>query len=132
MNQEIHPIDRLVGQRVRLLRLDKGMSQTALAAALGLTFQQVQKYERGTNRISASKLFEISKALGVDVAALFEDAAAAFGAEAPADGQDKTRLPTRTDLEIMRQLAKIDDGRLKRQIRDLIGTLTTISEPPAS
>lgn len=67
-----NPIDVHVGQRVRLRRRMLGMSQERLAAQLGLTFQQVQKYERGTNRISASKLFEIGRTLNVVVGFFYE------------------------------------------------------------
>lgn len=68
----IHPIDLHVGARVRTRRKFMGLSQETLATALGLTFQQVQKYERGSNRISASKLYEIAKALKVPVDYLFD------------------------------------------------------------
>lgn len=67
-----HRVDVHVGARVRILRRASGMSQEALADRLGLTFQQVQKYERGANRISASKLFEIAAALNVPVSSFFE------------------------------------------------------------
>lgn len=70
-----HPVDLHVGARIRLARKDRGMSQEALADALGLTFQQVQKYERGSNRISASKMFEASKALDLPPAWFFEGVA---------------------------------------------------------
>lgn len=66
-----NPIDIYVGERVRTRRKAKGLGQAALAAALGLTFQQVQKYERGTNRISASKLYETAQYLGVPVGFFF-------------------------------------------------------------
>jgi transcriptional regulator with XRE-family HTH domain len=67
-----HPIDVLVGSRLRLRRTKLGISQARLAEALGLTFQQVQKYERGTNRISASRLYRLSKVLDVPIAFFFE------------------------------------------------------------
>lgn len=67
-----HRVDVHVGTRVRILRRAAGMSQEALADRLGLTFQQVQKYERGANRISASKLFDIAAALNVPVSSFFE------------------------------------------------------------
>jgi transcriptional regulator with XRE-family HTH domain len=60
-----HPVDVAVGARIRIIRKGKGMSQGTLAQALGLTFQQVQKYERGSNRVSASKLVEIARTLEV-------------------------------------------------------------------
>lgn len=68
-----HPIDARVGARVRALRRQSGLSQTRLADVLGISFQQVQKYEKGQNRIGASRLVEIARAFAVPVAALFED-----------------------------------------------------------
>lgn len=67
-----HPIDLYVGQRLRAQRIMMGMSQEKLALAVGITFQQVQKYERGVNRISASRLYEFSQALGIHVGYFFE------------------------------------------------------------
>ena len=87
-NGDIHPIDLHVGSRVRTRRKSLNISQTELAAGLGLTFQQVQKYERGLNRISASKLFEISRALKAPIAFFFE------GYDGPAVGDHlRPRLP---------------------------------------
>ena len=68
-----NPVDKYVGSRVRMRRIMLGMSQEKLGEALGLTFQQVQKYEKGSNRISASRLFYAAKILGVPVQAFFED-----------------------------------------------------------
>ena len=73
-SKQPHPVDRLVGSRVRLIRTARGFSQSRLAENLGITFQQVQKYEKGTNRISASRLFEISRLLGVSVPDLYAGA----------------------------------------------------------
>lgn len=67
-----HPVDVHVGARLRVFRKEAGMSQQVLGDRLGLTFQQVQKYERGTNRVSASKLFEASDILGVRIESFFE------------------------------------------------------------
>ena len=67
-----HPVDVHVGKRVREARAMKGMSQTALGNALGISFQQVQKYEKGNNRIGASRLWDISKVLDVSTAYFFE------------------------------------------------------------
>src|ERR671914_1569018 len=69
-----NPIDRHVGSRVRMRRMIVGMSQEKLGESLGLTFQQVQKYEKGTNRIGASRLQQISKVLGVPIEFFFEGA----------------------------------------------------------
>ena len=71
-NKTIHPVDTHVGTRIRLRRKVLKISQQQLGAALGLTFQQVQKYERGFNRTSASKLFDIAAYLGVPVSYFFE------------------------------------------------------------
>jgi len=70
--EEAHPVDRHVGKRVVELRLSRGYNQSELGRALGLSFQQVQKYEKGSNRISSSKLWDISRFLGVDVSYFFE------------------------------------------------------------
>jgi transcriptional regulator with XRE-family HTH domain len=75
MRKRIHPVDVFVGQRIRALRIEQGLSQSAVAAKLGLTFQQLQKYEKGTNRVSASELFQIAEVLGVAVADLFDGVA---------------------------------------------------------
>ena len=123
MNKDIHPVDRLVGQRVRLLRVSRGMSQSTLAAALDLTFQQVQKYEKGTNRISASKLYEIAKVLNVSLASLFEDAGAVGDDTVSTNGHGDGRR-TRVDNQIISKLALLPNDRLKRQVLDLISTLT--------
>lgn len=66
-NKQIHPVDTHVGNRLRLRRVAMGFSQNDLGAALGITFQQVQKYEKGTNRIGASRLFELANTLKVDI-----------------------------------------------------------------
>jgi transcriptional regulator with XRE-family HTH domain len=71
--RQSHPIDRYVGHRVRLRRTSLGVSQDQLARALGLTFQQIQKYENGTNRIGASRLFEISRSLEVQISYFFDE-----------------------------------------------------------
>jgi transcriptional regulator with XRE-family HTH domain len=81
---ERHPVDLYVGRRLRSFRLAAGMGQADLAAVVGVTFQQIQKYETGGNRISASKLYEIANALGTDIGAFFEGYR--HSTMAPADG----------------------------------------------
>ena len=71
-----HAVDVHVGQRLRLIRKASGLSQTTVADRLGLTFQQIQKYEKGSNRVSASKLYEIATLFGVKIEAFFEGLAA--------------------------------------------------------
>jgi transcriptional regulator with XRE-family HTH domain len=112
-----NPIDRVVGQRVRLLRLQRQMSQTDLAEQLGLTFQQLQKYEKGTNRISASKLHMIAKVLNVKVAALFADT------EDPSQADD-VRTASTIDMALLTKIARIPDGKIKRGILELVTALS--------
>ena len=117
--ERIHPIDRHVGERLRLARVTNKMSQTALGSAAGITFQQVQKYERGTNRVSASRLFEFANALGVDISYFFDgatDQPTKSRASPPRDAHDLDRL----DMEIMRCLWEIDDDKLKRNLLRLV------------
>ena len=90
----LNPIDKHVGSRVRMRRLMLDMSQTNLADALGLTFQQVQKYEKGTNRIGASRLQQISQILQVPVPFFFEGAPAASGLPQAAPDGVPPLLPT--------------------------------------
>jgi len=94
MSTTTHPIDRQVGELIRDRRKELGLSQTALAEALGVTFQQVQKYENGSNRISASRLVAISEALSLPVAVLLGEAPPEWpraGAQAAGD-EEATRL----------------------------------------
>lgn len=125
-----HPIDIHVGGRVRMQRLLVGMTQTQLADTLGLTFQQVQKYEKGTNRISSSKLYEISGVLGVDPGFFFEDLPGHRGKE-------RRKLAARTQEELMHVITTPDGidllrsfGRItNKEIRQKIVSLTrTISQ----
>jgi transcriptional regulator with XRE-family HTH domain len=119
-NKQPHSIDRLVGWRVRLFRTSQGLSQSRLAEDLGITFQQVQKYENGTNRISASRLFEISRLLGVSVTELYA------GAEEAGIGSIKDDVDTRPsvlDHKIIRALSRIGDDHVKRKVLALIDTL---------
>ena len=124
-NKQPHPIDRLVGLRVRLFRTAQGLSQSRLAEDLGITFQQVQKYEKGTNRISASRLFEIARLLGVSITELYGDAGGAI--LEPADGAVDA-LPSMLDHKIIRALSRIHDDRIKRKVLALIKTLAPEAE----
>jgi transcriptional regulator with XRE-family HTH domain len=104
------------------------MSQADLARALGISFQQVQKYEKGVNRISASKLYGIAKAFDIEVGALFADAAAAFSR---LDGQSPA-TPSPIDLQIAGRLAQVRDPLLKRKILDLLSALGNSPEADRS
>jgi transcriptional regulator with XRE-family HTH domain len=114
-----NPIDIHVGGRVRLRRTVLGLSQEKLGAAIGLTFQQVQKYERGTNRIGASRLFELSHVLDVPVGFFFEDFVSSRGlSEPPATGYEAATLQ-RDALELMGIFQRILDPEMRRQVLEL-------------
>jgi transcriptional regulator with XRE-family HTH domain len=74
------PLDAMVGARIRMFRINRGMSQTALAERIGVSFQQVQKYEKGSNRVGASRLSQIASVLGITVGELFESSQEKVGA----------------------------------------------------
>jgi transcriptional regulator with XRE-family HTH domain len=119
------PVDIEVGRRVKARRLAIGMSQERLASILGVTYQQVQKYERGTNRIGSSRLAEIAKALAVPVAALFEDQPepAAAGTAAPASGLAEDRQPFVVDLP------RLDPATTPRDVADLLVAFARVTDP---
>jgi transcriptional regulator with XRE-family HTH domain len=108
-----------------MVRVSRGLSQTALASQLGLTFQQLQKYEKGTNRISASKLHDIARILGVEVVSFFEDAA---HPERLANIVDSD-MPRRIDLLIASKLSQFPEGELKQRLIALIFTLAKKTAP---
>jgi transcriptional regulator with XRE-family HTH domain len=126
-----NPIDAHVGTRVRLRRMLLGMSQEKLGEHLGLTFQQVQKYEKGVNRIGASRLFDLSRVLGVPVQFFYDeapaeliDAPAAPGfAERPTESYVIEFLSTREGLELNKAFVKIADSRVRRTVVELVRAL---------
>ena len=128
-----HPVDIHVGARVRLRRIELGMSQERLAAELGLTFQQVQKYERAANRISASRLYHIGKVLDVKVPFFYEgysDAGSLSGfAEPPAEAFQSDLLQRRDTIELVNAFYAIDNPTLRRQLLDLAKGLAVAGEP---
>ena len=107
-----HPIDIYVGTKIRLTRAARGISQQQLADMLSISFQQLQKYERGINRISASRLWEVSQALGVNIAYFFE------GAEGN-HAEEIEDISTRT-IELATQINQIQNEAVKSQIVGLI------------
>jgi transcriptional regulator with XRE-family HTH domain len=118
-----NPTDRYVGARVRMRRLMLGMSQTTLGEALGLTFQQVQKYEKGTNRIGASRLQQIAHALQVPISFFFEElpGPAKSGAETGLSPTMLTGfLATSEGLALVDGFMKIKNNKLRRRIVDLV------------
>jgi transcriptional regulator with XRE-family HTH domain len=119
-----NPIDKYVGSRVRMRRMMLSMSQEKLGDALGLTFQQVQKYEKGTNRIGASRLQHIANILQVPVSFFFEGAphtAHSSGmAEAPSPAYVSDFLATSDGLSLIKAFMRIKNGKLRRRIVDLV------------
>ena len=120
-----NPVDQHVGSRVRMRRVMLAMSQTNLGNALGLTFQQVQKYEKGTNRIGASRLQQISHILQVPVAFFFEGAPSVPGTPqatetAPSPAYVTDFLATSDGLALAKAFMRIKNAMLKRRIVELV------------
>jgi len=123
-----NPIDIHVGSRVRLRRMMLGMSQEKLGESLGITFQQIQKYEKGTNRIGASRLQHISSVLSVPVSFFFEDAPGPPGASEAAVGMAESRpasymtdfLSSSEGIQLNKAFTRIKDSKLRRRIIDLV------------
>jgi len=122
-----NPIDKHVGSRVRMRRMMLSMSQEKLGDALGLTFQQVQKYEKGTNRIGASRLQQISQILQVPVSFFFDGAPHVPGTgrsegmgEAPSPAYVSDFLATSDGLALTKAFMRISDAKLRRRIVDLV------------
>ncbi len=130
-----NPTDIHVGARVRLRRTLLGMSQEKLGDAIGLTFQQVQKYERGANRVGASRLYDLSRVLDVPVAFFFEDIAAGddvvprpAGLAEAAEGYEADPMLKRETLELVRAYYKITDPHIRRRFFDLAKALAKSAE----
>ncbi len=116
-----HPVDVHVGSRIRLRRTLLGMNQQKLGAAIGLTFQQVQKYENGANRVSASRLFDLSRVLDVPVSFFYDgmdEQAAPTPAPMPEAGEPDP-MHKRETLELVRAYYRISDPVVRKSIFDL-------------
>ncbi|MDD4616878.1 MAG: helix-turn-helix domain-containing protein [Alphaproteobacteria bacterium] len=134
------PVDIHVGSRLRMRRNLVGLSQEQLGKSLGLTFQQIQKYERGINRMGSSRLFQVAKTLSVPVAYFFEEMPEAMGnssqpgfAEegqstiegAPGEHQsDYDILRRRETLELIRAYYRIQDTKQRRKVYELIRSMS--------
>ena len=130
-----NPIDVHVGSRVRLRRTLLGMSQERLGEALGLTFQQVQKYERGVNRVGASRLFDLSRVLDVPISFFYDDLPESLGGQPRlpgraavgfADAQDAfgdDTLNRRETLELVRAYYRITDAGVRKRVFELVKSL---------
>ncbi|MFC0810392.1 helix-turn-helix domain-containing protein [Ensifer sp. P24N7] len=112
---------------MKMQRAILGMSQTRLGEALGITFQQIQKYEKGINRVGASRLSRIAEVLGVSISYFFEDSRPAR-ADAPPSGTDHdlmSFLSTPEGVELNRAFARSADARLRRQLASLVTAIAT-------
>ena len=130
-SRRANPIDIHVGSRVRFRRMLLGMSQEKLGEKLGLTFQQVQKYEKGINRIGASRLYDLAQVLGVPVQFFYEEAPSGESsqlvpdgfAEKPAENSIVEFLRSRDGLELNKAFVRISDAKARRAIVDLVRSL---------
>jgi len=133
-----NPVDVHVGRRVRLRRTLLGMSQSKLGAALGLTFQQIQKYERGTNRVGASRLFRLCQVLDVPISYFFDEMPRetqeafaflpGFAEVVPESfGHGPDPMAKRETLALVRHYYRIRDPKLRRRVFDLTRTLAETS-----
>ncbi len=129
-----NPIDKHVGSRVRMRRMMLSMSQEKLGDALGLTFQQVQKYEKGTNRIGASRLQQISHILQVPVAFFFEGAPNLPGQptdglrEAPSPAYVSDFLATSEGLALTKAFMRIKEPKLRRRVVELVKEIAGVPD----
>ena len=126
------PIDVHVGSRIRLRRTLTGMSQERLGEALGLTFQQVQKYERGVNRVGASRLYDLSRVLDVPISFFFDDMpdpATGHGLHGLAERPDGLSAPVddpmakRETLELVRAYYRITDPAVRKRVFELVKSM---------
>lgn len=137
-----HPVDAHVGTRMRQRRTLLGMSQTKLGDAVGLTFQQVQKYERGSNRVGSSRLYEFSKALDVPVSYFFDEMpgnvlagrpmaakvkkGSGFGEAGTPFNVEKDPLIKRETLQLVRAYYKIRESSVRKRIYELVKTMGAV------
>jgi transcriptional regulator with XRE-family HTH domain len=125
MLNETHPVDVHVGQRLRKRRVMLGMAQTELAKHLGITFQQIQKYETGKNRIGASRLYEISLMLEVPVTFFFQEMPKSYNKNGMSDVAEQeeygeNEVMNRETLDLVKSYHKILDPTLRKKMLDTI------------
>jgi transcriptional regulator with XRE-family HTH domain len=133
-----NPIDVHVGSRIRLRQTLLGISQSTLAETIGLTFQQVQKYERGMNRVSSSRLVDLANALDVSIPYFFEEMSAEVQQQTPSMLMDMKKLPKvedekdpmvkRETLELVRAYYRIPDPAVRKRLGELTKTIAKSSE----
>lgn len=132
-----NPVDVHVGSRIRLRRTLLGMSQERLGDSLGLTFQQVQKYERGTNRVGASRLWDLSRVLDVPISFFYEDMSEGVADKSPRliagldeepEAIEADPLTKRETLELVRAYYRIADPTVRKRVFDLAKALASAAE----
>jgi transcriptional regulator with XRE-family HTH domain len=128
--KQANPIDGLVGNRVRLRRTLLGMSQERLGELLSLTFQQVQKYEKGVNRIGAGRLFDISRILEVPITYFYEDVQNGSGGRRRGFAEESgpaplSGIPTGEALQLSTAFGKIRDTKVRKRVLDLVKALAS-------
>jgi len=130
-SRRANPIDKHVGERVRMRRMLLGMSQERLGEELGLTCQQVQKCEKGVNRIGASRLFDLAQVLGVPIQYFYDSMSTAVSghlsapgfADKPGDTYVADFLSSRDSVELNKAFARITDARIRRSIVDMVRSI---------
>jgi transcriptional regulator with XRE-family HTH domain len=127
--KQANPIDIQVGNRVRIRRMLIGMSQERLGDLLGLTFQQVQKYEKGVNRIGAGRLFEVSRILNVPIDFFYEGVNAAQPGAGEAEGAPVMEFVSSGEgLQLSLAFMKIKDTKVRKRVLDLVKSLAEEEE----
>jgi transcriptional regulator with XRE-family HTH domain len=129
--KQTNPIDIQVGNRVRIRRMLIGMSQERLGDLLGLTFQQVQKYEKGVNRIGAGRLFEVSRILNVPVDFFYEGVAAQLAGEEQQGAPVMEFVSSGEGLQLSLAFMKIKDAKVRKRVLDLVKSLAEEEEQKA-
>jgi transcriptional regulator with XRE-family HTH domain len=122
-SEKPNPIDVQVGSRVRLRRNMLGLSQEKLGESIGLTFQQVQKYEGGANRVSASRLSQIADILGVPISYFFNDLEPDGGEPSQHDAEARERLQRPETIELIRSYYAISNQEIRRQFLEMVKTV---------
>ena len=128
-----HPIDVHVGSRVKLRRMILGMSQETLGRSLGLTFQQIQKYEKGVNRIGASRMFELARLLEVPVQFFYDEfgdaPAGALGFAESGNGPVMSLLNSPEGVQLCRYFSGIKDPEVKKRVLELVRSIAETENP---
>jgi len=128
VTKKANPIDAQVGNRVRIRRMLIGMSQEKLGDLLGLTFQQVQKYEKGVNRIGAGRLFEIARILGVPIDFFYDGVASSADTLASAAPPVMEFVSSGEGLQLSLAFMKIRDPKVRKRVLDLVKSLADEEE----